>query len=98
MFIDVKKYIMMFIDVIPMAIKKEKKDFQTTVKMPQSLKNDAERSANALGISLMEYIRRAVQEKLDRESGTVRDIVTVTDEELDARIEAFLEKKLAEKM
>ncbi|MBN2734757.1 MAG: hypothetical protein JXQ82_07875 [Methanomicrobiaceae archaeon] len=88
---------MMFIDVISMAIKKEKKDFQTTVKMPQSLKNDAERSANELGISLMEYIRRAVQEKLDRESGAVRDIVTVTDEELDARIEAFLEKKLAEK-
>ena len=49
---------------------RERKTEQTTVKMSVSMKKDIDAAAEALGISSMEYIRRACREKLDRESET----------------------------
>ncbi|HJJ42522.1 MAG TPA: hypothetical protein O0W90_04325 [Methanocorpusculum sp.] len=49
-------------------MKKELKEAQTTVKMPPSLKKEIDSAAEILGISSMEYIRRACREKIDRES------------------------------
>ena len=45
---------------------KERKKAQTTVKMSESMKKEIEAAADLLGISSMEYIRRACREKLDR--------------------------------
>ena len=47
---------------------RERKTEQTTVKMSVSMKKDIDAAAEALGISSMEYIRRACREKLDRDS------------------------------
>ena len=47
---------------------RERKTEQTTVKMSVSMKKDIDNAAETLGISSMEYIRRACREKLDRES------------------------------
>ena len=47
---------------------KERKKAQTTVKMSESMKKEIEAAADLLGISSMEYIRRACREKLDRNS------------------------------
>ena len=52
---------------------KERKTEQTTVKMAVSMKKDIDAAAEALGISSMEYIRRACREKLDRDSKTAQD-------------------------
>ena len=49
---------------------RERKTEQTTVKMSVSMKKDIDNAAETLGISSMEYIRRACREKLDRESET----------------------------
>lgn len=48
-------------------MKKELKEAQTTVKMSPSLKKEIDTAAENLGISSMEYIRRACREKIDRE-------------------------------
>ena len=47
---------------------KERKKAQTTVKMSESMKKEIEAAADLLGISSMEYIRRACREKLDHDS------------------------------
>lgn len=41
------------------------------------MRNKAEESAKVKGQSLAEWLRRAVQEKLDRESGTVKDVARI---------------------
>ncbi len=51
-------------------MKKERKDAQTTVKMSPSLRKRIDDAAEHLGISAMEYIRRACEEKLERDTGT----------------------------
>ena len=48
------------------AMKKERKDSQTTVKMSPSLRQRIDEAAEQLGISSMEFIRRACEEKLER--------------------------------
>ena len=50
------------------AMKKERKDSQTTVKMSPSLRQRIDEAAEQLGISSMEFIRRACEEKLERGS------------------------------
>ncbi|MDO5844815.1 MAG: hypothetical protein Q4Q53_06700 [Methanocorpusculum sp.] len=47
--------------------KKERKDSQTTVKMSPTLRSRIDEAAENLGISSMEYIRRACEEKLGHE-------------------------------
>jgi len=73
-------------------VAKEKKEFQTTVKMSISLRNSAKKAADDLGISLMEYIRRATQEKLDRDQESKIDITNMTNEEFDERIIKVLKR------
>ena len=51
---------------------KERKKAQTTVKMSESMKKEIEAAADLLGISSMEYIRRACREKLDRDFETAK--------------------------
>ena len=51
---------------------KERKKAQTTVKMSESMKKEIEAAADLLGISSMEYIRRACREKLDRNCGNAK--------------------------
>ena len=46
---------------------KERKDIQTTVKMSPTLRSRIDAAAKDLGISSMEYIRRACEEKLNRD-------------------------------
>lgn len=60
------------------------------IRCAKSLRDMAEESAKEQGQSLAEWIRRAIQEKLDREKNKV------SDDDLDARIEAVLKKMLAE--
>lgn len=58
----------MFDDILCMPNSKDKydiKDTQTTVKMTQTLRDNIDLAAKDLGISTMEWIRRACQEKLD---------------------------------
>ena len=52
---------------------KELKQAQTTVRMSESMKKEIDSAAELLGISSMEYIRRACREKLDRDSKTAQD-------------------------
>ena len=47
--------------------KKDRKDAQTTVKMSYDLRNRIEEAANNLGITIMEYIRRSCEEKIERD-------------------------------
>ena len=54
-------------------MKKERKDSQTTVKMFPSLRQRIDESAEQLGISSMEFIRRACEEKLERGSLSKED-------------------------
>lgn len=68
---------------------------QFTIRCPGEMRRNAEASADAVGQSLAEWIRRAIQEKLDRESNLISE--QITDDELDARIEAILIRKLEEK-
>ncbi len=51
---------------------KELKQAQTTVKMSESMKKEINLAAEALGISSMEYIRRACREKLDHDAETAQ--------------------------
>ena len=60
------------------------------IRCVKSLRDDAEASAKKQGQSLAEWIRRAIQEKLEREKNQT------TDDELELRIEAVLKKMLAE--
>lgn len=60
------------------------------IRCVKSLRDEAEASAKEQGQSLAEWIRRAIQEKLDREKNQTAD------DDLDARIEAVLRKMLAE--
>lgn len=72
MFLGFQCFILMFDDILSMSNLREKdgvKDTQTTVKMSKNLRDDIDFAANDLGISTMEWIRRACQEKLDRDSG-----------------------------
>jgi metal-responsive CopG/Arc/MetJ family transcriptional regulator len=52
---------------------KELKQAQTTVKMSKSMKKEIDTAAENLGVSSMEYIRRACREKLDNDSKTAQD-------------------------
>ena len=54
-------------------MKKERKDSQTIVKMSPSLRQRIDESAEQLGISSMEFIRRACEEKLERGSLSKED-------------------------
>ena len=54
-------------------MKKERKDAQTTVKMSPSLRQRIDEAAEQLGISSMEFIRRACEEKLERGSLSKED-------------------------
>lgn len=67
------------------AMKKERKDSQTTVKMSPSLRKRIDEAAEQLGISSMEYIRRACEEKLARgtlsKEDEIKEIVLRTLEE-----------------
>ncbi len=51
---------------------KELKQAQTTVKMSESIKKEINLAAETLGISSMEYIRRACREKLDHDAETAQ--------------------------
>lgn len=77
---------------------KDKKDSdewaQFTIRCTVDQKNEAEESAIKAGQSLAEWIRRAIQEKIERERNPGREL---SDEELDARIEAVLDRMIAEK-
>ena len=55
------------------AMKKERKDSQTTVKMSPSLRKRIDEAAEQLGISSMEFIRRACEEKLERGASSKED-------------------------
>ena len=61
------------------AMKKERKDSQTTVKLSPSLRQKIDEAAVQLGISSMEFIRRACEEKLERgtlsKEDEIREIV-----------------------
>jgi len=75
----------MFDDILSMSNLKEKdnvKDTQTTVKMSKNLRDDIDFAANNLGISTMEWIRRACQEKLDRDSGRSVDQDEIIEEKV----------------
>jgi Arc/MetJ-type ribon-helix-helix transcriptional regulator len=52
---------------------KELKQAQTTVRMSESMKKEIDSAAELLGISSMEYIRRACREKLDRDFKNEQD-------------------------
>lgn len=51
---------------------RELKQAQTTVRMSESMKKEIDSAAEILGISSMEYIRRACREKLDRDFETAK--------------------------
>lgn len=67
---------------------------QFTLRCSRKMRSEAQQSADDLGQSLAEWLRRAIQEKLDREKNGGSDI---SDEELDARIEVVLKKMIEEK-
>lgn len=60
-------------------MKKEKKDFQTTVRMPEAMWRDIEMIAGRQEISAVAWIRRACQEKLEREKDPAGAGVLPTD-------------------
>lgn len=70
------------------------RETQLVVRCSQELRDEAEALARRDGQSLAEWMRRAVQEKVDREKSS--DTEYVSADELDARIEAVLRKMLAE--
>lgn len=70
------------------------RETQLVVRCSQELRDEAEALARRDGQSLAEWMRRAVQEKVDREKSS--DAEYVSADELDARIEAVLKKMLAE--
>lgn len=49
--------------------KRMNNDAQTNIRLPQSMKEEIDEAARNNQISTMEWIRRACQEKLDRDSG-----------------------------
>jgi metal-responsive CopG/Arc/MetJ family transcriptional regulator len=49
--------------------KRVNNDAQTNIRLPQSMKEEIDEAARNNQISTMEWIRRACQEKLDRDSG-----------------------------
>ena len=51
---------------------RELKQAQTTVRMSESMKKEIDSVAENLGISSMEFIRRACREKLDRDFETAK--------------------------
>jgi Arc/MetJ-type ribon-helix-helix transcriptional regulator len=51
---------------------RELKQAQTTVRMSESMKKEIDSAAEILGISSMEFIRRACREKLDRDFETAK--------------------------
>ena len=51
---------------------RELKQAQTTVRMSESMKKEIDSAAENLGISSMEFIRRACREKLDRDFETAK--------------------------
>ncbi len=75
---------------------KTETETQFTLRCSRSMRSDAEKFAEIKGQSLAEWLRRAVQEKLDREKeGIGAD--AISNEELEARIEKILNEMLAEK-
>ena len=70
------------------------RETQLVVRCSQELRDEAEALARRDGQSLAEWMRRAVQEKVDREKSS--DTEYISADELDARIEAVLRKMLAE--
>lgn len=66
------------------------RETQLVVRCSQELRDKAEVLARRDGQSLAEWMRRAVQEKVEREEHNVND------EELEAKIESVLKRMLAE--
>ena len=60
---------------------KEKKDFQTTVRMPVSLWKEIEVKADEAGISAVAWIRRACQEKLSCDCSAEKSSSRIVNEE-----------------
>ena len=75
---------------------KTETETQFTLRCSRSMRSDAEKFAETKGQSLAEWLRRAVQEKLDRERGGI-GADTISNEELEAKIEKILTEMLAEK-
>lgn len=67
---------------------------QFTIRCPSEMRRKAELSADAVGQSLAEWIRRAIQEKLDHEVNGDPDI---SDEKLRETIRSVVEEMLEEK-
>lgn len=65
---------------------------QFTIRCSYAMRDAAETAARNQGQSLAEWIRRAIQEKLDRDA-----VDNVSDDDLDARIERVLTRMLKEK-
>ena len=53
-------------------MKRNNNDAQTTIRLSKALKTDIENSAINLNLSTMEWIRRACEEKLEREKEAYR--------------------------
>lgn len=72
----------------------EPRNIQLGTRVSSSMKEKIDESADLLRISSNEWVIRAIQEKLDREMNGSSEI---SDDELDARIEAVLTRMLEEK-
>jgi predicted DNA-binding protein len=69
-------------------------EIQLSIRMSAKFRDECKQLSDAAGQTLAEWIRRAMREKLEREVNGESDI---SDEELDARIEAILTRMLEEK-
>lgn len=52
---------------------KDRNDFQTTIRMPSSMWEEIVSITEPRGMTVMEWIRRAIRDALDRENGTAPD-------------------------
>ncbi len=50
---------------------KPENDLQVTIRMPSLLKNEIDEFVSGTGITSMEFIRRAIKEKLERDQTTI---------------------------
>lgn len=63
-------------------------------RVTETMKTKLDAAADAEKISSTEWVRQAIQEKLDRKERSISDI---TDAELDLRIEAVLKRLIKER-
>ena len=71
------------------------RESQLVIRCDMELREMCEESARRQGQSIAEWMRRAAQEKLDREKSCAPPAGPApTDEELDARIEAVLRRMM----